>query len=443
MLAYYFELALRSCRRSKALTALVVVLMGCGVATCMVSWAVFRATAADPIPWKSGQLFVPQIDNFGPTKTRQSEPPDMLSYTDAVALLEARQATRQALIYPVKLAIVPNDNQRSPFSLPGDATTSDFFTMFDVPFRYGSGWSAADDEHRAAVAVISKALNQQLFGGADSVGRAISLDEHDYRIVGVLQDWNPRPRFFDLASSVGGAFGEPGQIYIPFSRAIALRKATGGAGYCSSTDGSGPEGSGWDAWLHSECVWITAWVELPTSADVRRYRQFLHNHAAEQQRLGRFGWAPNVRLRNVMHWLEAEHVVPKASKLSLIVAVSFLLICLVNVVGLLLARFMRRALEIGVRRALGASRRAIYQQFLVEAAAIGLAGGMLGVLLTVLGLVGVGLLFEPTIASLVQLDAALLLLTVLVAVAATLLASFYPVWRAAQVQPAWQLKSGG
>lgn len=66
MLGYYFDLALRSCRRSKALTALVVVLMGCGVATCMISFAVFRAAAADPIPQKSHQLFVPQIDNFGP-----------------------------------------------------------------------------------------------------------------------------------------------------------------------------------------------------------------------------------------------------------------------------------------------------------------------------------------------------------------------------------------
>lgn len=49
MFAYYLDLALRSFRRSKALTALVVLLMGCGVATCMVSFAVFRAAAADPI----------------------------------------------------------------------------------------------------------------------------------------------------------------------------------------------------------------------------------------------------------------------------------------------------------------------------------------------------------------------------------------------------------
>ncbi len=76
-MTYYFDLALRSCRRSKALTALVVMLMGFGVATCMITYAVFRATSADPIPWKSNQLFVPQIDNFGPAHNDQGKPPDL------------------------------------------------------------------------------------------------------------------------------------------------------------------------------------------------------------------------------------------------------------------------------------------------------------------------------------------------------------------------------
>ncbi|MFI4959409.1 MAG: ABC transporter permease, partial [Lysobacterales bacterium] len=139
MLTYYFDLAMRSCRRSKALTALVVVLMGCGVATCMVTFAVFRATVADPIPWKSNQLFVPQVDNFGPVHNWKGEPPILLSYTDAVAFLHARQARRQTLIYSSKWTVLPDDAQRQPFSQEGDAVSGDFFAMFDVPFRYGGG----------------------------------------------------------------------------------------------------------------------------------------------------------------------------------------------------------------------------------------------------------------------------------------------------------------
>jgi len=107
----------------------------------------------------------------------------------------------------------------------------------------------------------------------------------------------------------------------------------------------------------------------------------------------------------------------------------------------LLAKFMRRAAEIGVRRALGAPRREIYHQFLVEAGTVGLAGGVLGLLLTALGMLGVGLLFEPEIARLAHLDLSLVAMTLLVAIVATVLAAFYPTWRAARVQPAWQLKS--
>jgi len=441
MLGYYLDMALRSCRRSKALTALVVVLMGVGVATCMVSYAVFRAASADPIPWKSGELFVPQIDNFGPLHDRKGEPPILLSYTDAEAFLHARQARRQTLIYGSKWTVLPDDAQRQPFSQEGDAVSRDFFAMFDAPFRYGGGWSASDDDRRAAVAVISRELNQKLFGGADSVGREINLDTHNYRIVGVLDNWNPSPRYFDVSSTLF-PFSHPRQLYIPFGRAIDLQKAASGNFYCS-TNSVDPDLPNWGSILHSECAWIAAWVELPTRADVERYRDWLHNYAAEQQRVGHFAWPPNVRLSDVGQWLHTMKVVSKASALSMIVSASFLLICLVNVVGLMLARFMHRAPEIGVRRALGASRGAVYRQFLTEAAAIGLAGGVLGLLLTALGMAGVGLVFEPEVAKLAQLNGSLLLLTVLTAVATTLVAAIYPAWRAAQVQPAWQLKSNG
>jgi len=126
--------------------------------------------------------------------------------------------------------------------------------------------------------------------------------------------------------------------------------------------------------------------------------------------------------------------------LSILVSASFLLIVLVNVVGLMLARFMRRAPEIGVRRALGASRTAIYRQFLIEAASMGFVGGLLGVALTLLGVWGAGALFEPNIARLVHADTSLIALTVLLAIAATVVSALYPTWRAAQTQPAWQIK---
>lgn len=435
MFGYYLGLALRSLKRNPALTALMVMAIGFGVAASMITYSVFRAVSGNPIPDKSARLLTPLVDNWGPQQNLDGEPPDALDYVDAMALLHAHVAKRQTMLYPVQLAAMPGGDRELPSNANGYAVGGDFFPMFEVPFRYGGGWGAQDDDARASDVVISGELNQKLFDGADSVGRTVDLGGHDYRVVGVAGHWNPHPRFYDLFSANG--FAEEPDFYLPFTRALDLRMYTGGRNSCRGTLNF----KGWESYLQSNCVWITSWVELDGAAEVARYRNFLTHYAAEQQRAGRFGWAPNVRLHDVVQWLAYRRVVPPESRIALVVAMGFFLICLLNTIGLLLAKFMRRAGEIGVRRALGASRREIYTQYLIEAGAVGFAGGLLGLLLTAAGVAGVGILFKPEIAKLARLDLSLVGLTLLVAIVATVLAAFYPAWRAAHVQPAWQLKS--
>lgn len=435
MFAYYLDLALHSLKRNPILTALMILTIGFGVAASMTTYSVFRAVSGNPIPNKSAQLFKPQIDNWGHLNGRTSnEPPDAMDYTDAVALLRAHKAAQQTVSYPVSLSLVPANSQAMPFLVVGYATTSDFFSMFEVPFQYGGGWPASDDAKHASTAVITAKLNQRLFGGVNSVGKSVDMSGHSYRIVGVARPWNPQPRFYDVVN--GGGFSRAPQIWIPFTRAIDLQIGTAGNNNCNSRTPPG-----WDGWLHSECVWLSYWAELPNAAAAASYQRYLTAYADQQRQAGRFDWAPNVRLRNVMQWLAYRHVVPPEARISLLLALGFLLVCLVNTIGLLLAKFMRRAPEIGVRRALGASRRTIYAQFLTEAALVGVAGGLLGLLLTLGGMFAVGWVFEPQIARLAHIDPALVGLTLLVAVLATLIAAFYPTWRASRVQPAWQLKS--
>jgi putative ABC transport system permease protein len=192
-------------------------------------------------------------------------------------------------------------------------------------------------------------------------------------------------------------------------------------------------------------VWLQFWVELPNAAAVRNYQDFLYGYAEDQRRSGRFHWPPRVQLHDVTDWLVQEDVVPAQARVNTLISVALLGVCLVNAIGLMLAKFGSRAGELGVRRAMGGSRSDIFLQCLLETAVIGVAGGLLGLGLTALGLAADRALLAPgeknvALDVLTRLDTGMLVITLTVAVASTLCAGLYPTWRASRVQPAWQLK---
>jgi putative ABC transport system permease protein len=436
MFNYYFGLALRSLRRNVVLTALMVAVIGVGIGASMTVLTIYRAMTGDPIPQKSDRLFVPQIDNWGPDMEERPANsdglPEQLSYTDASALIAAH-AGRQTAMYSTILPLTPPNPQLLPFTVHVRATYADFFAMFQVPFKYGGPWNTTDDHSHSAMAVITRELNDKVFGGANSVGRILHLGGDDYRVSGVLDDWKPTPRFFDLADN---RFGKTEDVLLPFTRAIDKQMTVWGNDYCN-----GNVGTGWAGYLRSNCVWIQFWVELPNASEVASYRAFLNSYAAEQRRNGRFHWAPRTRLRNERQWLSYEQVVPPQVHVMAIVSFSFLFVCLVNAMGLMLAKMLGSAADIGVRRALGATRPAILAQCLIEAGVIGIAGGLVGLLLTGLGLVGVRSLFTQQFIDLAHLDLPDLGICMLLAVLSAIIAGLYPTWRATQMQPALQLKA--
>ena len=104
---------------------------------------------------------------------------------------------------------------------------------------------------------------------------------------------------------------------------------------------------------------------------------------ARQKAAGRLPRPLNNRLFDVDQWLDFNEVVQRDNRVLIGIALLFLGVCLVNVVGLLLAKFLNGAPLTGLRRALGASRRDIVRQHLTEVLLIGLAGGVLGLLLAI------------------------------------------------------------
>lgn len=439
MFSYYLKLALRSLRRNVVLTLLMIAAIGVGIGASMTTLTVFRAMAGDPIPEKSHQLFAVQIDNWGPKNSGahfgdSEHLQTQIAYTDAVGLMNARQGRRQTALYSTGGALIPPDPRLLPFQVHIRAAYADFFAMFEVPFRFGGAWTAADDEGRADVVVITRKLNDKVFGGANSVGRTLNVDNRDYRVIGVLDRWEPIPKFYDMNNDI---YGTSEDMFMPFTRAIENRMSTWGNNNCAGEVGD----PGWEGRLHSECIWIQYWVELPTAAAVDHYRSFLNNYASDQRRSGRFNWPAHTRIRDVREWLVYQHAVSDEVRILVLVSFSFLLVCLLNAMGLMLAKVMGRSADIGVRRALGASRRTIFAQCLIEAGVVGLVGGLLGLLLTALGLLGLRSLFSDDVNRLTHLGLADISIAVLLSVAATMLAGLYPTWRAAQVQPAWQLKA--
>ncbi|NUS37497.1 MAG: FtsX-like permease family protein [Lysobacter sp.] len=434
MFGYYFDLALRSFRRNRMLTALMVLAIALGIGASMTTLTVFHVLSGDPLPDKSATLFYPQVDPEPLDGYHAGdEPSDQLTRYDAEALLKARKGARQAMMTGGDVAVQPQNSTLHPFSADARYTSADFFPMFDTPFRYGAGWKASDDEGRARVVVINKDLNDKLFGGANSVGRTLRLDEHDFRVIGVLDDWHPKPKFYDTNVS---HYGDAEQVFLPFSTSRDLDLNRDGSMNCFN---SRPDGVR-DTDLAASCQWIQFWVELHGPREVAAYQAFLHNYSAQQRASGRFQRPDNVRLRSLMEFLSYRKIVPADVQLQMWLALAFLLVCLLNTVGLLLAKFLRRSSEIGVRRALGASRRAIFAQCLVEAGTVGLAGGIVGLGLAELGLWAVRQ--QPVeYASLARLDPTMLATTFALARVASVLAGLLPAWRACQVAPAIQLKS--
>ena len=430
MLGYYLRLALRSLRRTPVITALMVIAIGLGIGASMTMITVLHVMSGDPLPDRSDTIFYPHIDATPLDLT--DGPTNDLTWPDAMALLEHGPATHQAAMAGATLLVRPEGKDRQPFYDIGRYTTPDFFSLFGVPFVEGGGWSAADEAARARVVVLSRSLADKLFGDAPAVGRTVRFGDTDFRVIGISADWEPKPKFY--AGYSGTMFAAPDDYFLPLHTAAELKLGVNGDVDCWGEADS-------DAMYTSPaCSWLQFWVELDDPAQVAAYEQFLRNYSAEQKKAGRFQRPPSSsRLDGLMPWLAAKNMVPRDTELQLWLALGFLAVCMTNIVCLLLAKFLRRRNEISVRRALGASRRDIFLQFSVESALVGVAGGLLGLVLAQFGLWTVRL--GPDHAQVVRMDAPLLLWTLALAVGASLLAGFIPAWRASGEPPAVLLKS--
>jgi putative ABC transport system permease protein len=305
--------------------------------------------------------------------------------------------------------------------------------MFDVPFKYGGSWDDRAEAAAEAVIVLSKENNEKFFGGENSVGRTVKLDDREYRVVGVLDDYYPVPKFFDVNN---GALDDPEDGYVPFERGQMFELQSAGNTNCWKPESL----NSFRDFLDSECVWIQAWVELRSPAKVEEFKAFLDGYVTEQKKFGRFQRPLKTKLSKVSEWLDMNEVVEDDNRVLVGIAFMFLAVCLLNTVGLLLAKFSGSAAVVSLHRALGASRKLIFRQHIVEVALIGVAGGVIGIVLGWLLLLALRQLYN-SYEAVTHLDWTVGLIALALSLVAGVVAGLYPTWRICRVQPAPYLKT--
>ncbi len=444
MFGYYLELALRNLKRNPGLTALMIGAVALGIAVCVMTLTMYRAMSGNPIWWKNDVLYAVTMDFWDPERAyfddKQSLPPEQLTYRDAVAVYRSDIPARKVIMHKAVGILSIDGVDVKPERYTTRVTTKDFFAMFDVPFQYGGTWTDAADWGPEPVMVISRKVNERLFGGENSVGKRVRWDDNEFRIIGVRDNWLPLPAFYDVNN---GPLEESEDVYIPFGWNAALELASAG-----NMNGWKPEDlKTYQDILGSENTWVQMWVELPDAAARDRFQAFIDNYAIDQKKGGRYLRPLNNRLTRPDQWLVDNDVVSNDNRVLVGLAFAFLAVCLLNTVGLLLAKFLNGASITGVRRALGASRKQVFYQHLVEVGVISSIGAALGLVLGGLLLMGLRALYTTDVndaggtQALAHVDLTSVVTALALAFFATLAAGLYPAWRIGRIPPASYLKA--
>jgi putative ABC transport system permease protein len=252
-------------------------------------------------------------------------------------------------------AIVPQVSTNVTVSSPSSSsdgvsvigTTADYFDIGTNTVDSGDGFTAADVTTAAKVAVIGTTVATDLFPTSSALGESISIDGNAYTIVGILS--NQGSSGFQDANDV---------VIAPLSR--VARSFTGFAGVSTLT--------------------VEA-VDSDSVAAASGEVEIMLN-----QVLGETSDDESYSITNQSSLLEtqAESADSFTVLLGVVAAIS-LLVGGIGVTNVMLVTVTERTREIGIRKALGATRGAILGQFLAEAATLTLLGGVLGVVVALIG----------------------------------------------------------
>jgi putative ABC transport system permease protein len=259
--------------------------------------------------------------------------------------------------------------------------------------RDGRYISEGDDQSRALVTMIGNDLATKLFPNMDPIGREILIDGRPFVIVGI-------------AKTIGTAFGQSQDnfAYIPIQTYLKMY------------------GTGDTIWLNIQARG-PEWMERTQDEARAMMRARRHLSPNEPDNFGIFDQATLMEL-----WKNLTGVI--ATAMVGIVSV-FLVIGGVVIMNVMLATVTERTREIGIRKALGASRSDIMLQFLIEATVMAAVGGAMGVTLAY----GIAGLTKVATSVPMKVPLAAVLLAEIISAAVGVFFGVYPARKAAALQP--------
>jgi macrolide transport system ATP-binding/permease protein len=283
--------------------------------------------------------------------------------------------------------------------------TGDFQEV--VNFHVGSGrfLQSRDEQEYARVCVLGGDVARQLGIGDDSLGATIIVGDEPFTVVGIMG----AKKFTESDISDLAVTNRNHDLYIPLSslRTYFRKEANAGELDVISLRMQSDE------------------ALLQQSLAIKRIVSDLHNGGED--------FAVSVPLESMR---QAQRTKEIFNVIIIVIAAISLIVGGIGIMNIMLATVTERTREIGIRRAVGASRRDILSQFLAEALLISLFGGVLGL---VLGLV-CGLFIEMVFDFTVTFNLWIMLVAALTSMAIGVGFGIYPAWMAAQMNPVEALR---
>lgn len=324
-----------------------------------------------------------------------------LTTADAAALGSTDAAPDVSAVVPVHTSSLVASASGQSWTTQVSGTTTAWPEVRNRTLANGRFFTQAESDSGAAVVVLAPDTSTEIFGSTNSVGQTVTVAGRQLTVIGIL----------DKTGASGTSASENDMALLPLSTAYAV---TGSTSTSVST------------------IYVQSTSEATLAAAYQEVESLLTNIHGVTAADRDFSIATQSSLIQTANETNRTMTVLLAG----IAAIS-LLVGGIGVMNIMLVSVTERTAEIGLRKALGGTPRAIRRQFLVEAAVLGLLGGLAGVLIGVVGAwVLPGLIGQPVSLSGLAVGAALL-----VALGLGVGFGVYPANRAAKLLPIEALRS--